>query len=177
MRTAIVLVMHGVPPKDFPRRDISELMGLHARLENPHLPPAERESLAARFAELDHQVRTWPRSAENDRFFAASRQLAAELAGASDQEVFLGFNEFCAPDVPEALAEAVASGAERVVVITPMMTPGGEHSDVEIPGQIEEARGRYPETEFVYAWPYQMRDVAGFLAERVRAAVVGLQDE
>ena len=62
MKTAVVLVMHGVPPKDFPRREISELMGLHARLENPHMPPGEREALAERFGELDQKVRSWPRS-------------------------------------------------------------------------------------------------------------------
>ena len=171
MKTAIVLVMHGVPPKDFPRREISEMMGLHARLENLHMPAAEREALAVRFQELDQKIRTWPRNEENDRFFAASHELAGELAAASGSEVFLGFNEFCSPDVAQALEHAVASGAKRVAVITPMMTPGGEHSDVEIPEQIEDARGIYPDVEFVYAWPYQMRDVAGFLAEQVRRAV------
>jgi sirohydrochlorin cobaltochelatase len=168
MKQAIVLVMHGVPPRDFPRREISELMGLHARLENPHLPPAERAGAQARYEELDHKIRHWPRSAENDRFFAASQELAAELAAVSGDEVFLGFNEFCAPDVPAALEQAVASGATRVVVITPMMTPGGEHSDVEIPAQVNAARADHPAVEFVYAWPYRMAAVAGFLAEQIR---------
>lgn len=168
MKNAIVLVMHGVPPRDFPRREISELMGLHARLAQPHMPPLERAAAEARFAELDHQVRTWPRSAQNDPFFAASQELAHELTGASGYEVYLGFNEFCAPDVPAALDAAAASGATHVTVVTPMMTPGGDHSDVEIPAQVAAAQRLHPGVTFIYAWPYRMRDVAGFLAQQVR---------
>ncbi len=158
--------MHGVPPRDFPRREIAELMALQGRLEHGAVPPPERPAAEARFAELDARVRAWPRSAENDTFFVASQELAAELARATGNEVVLGFNEFCAPDVPAALDRA-AAGAERVVVITPMLTPGGEHAEVEIPAQVQDARTRHPGVEFVYAWPYAMADVAAFLARRI----------
>lgn len=167
MKTTIVLVMHGVPPRDFPPREIAELMGLGNRLEHGAVPPHERPAAQARFAELDAKVRSWPRHAENDTFYMASRELAAELAAATGCEVLLGFNEFCAPAVPAALDEAAATEAERVVVITPMLTPGGEHSEVEIPAQVADARLRHPGVAFVYAWPYQMPDVAAFLARRI----------
>ncbi|MGE5601505.1 MAG: sirohydrochlorin chelatase [Nitrososphaerales archaeon] len=169
MRTAVVLVMHGVPPRDFPRREIAELMALRNRLEHGAVPPHERTIAEARFAELDAKVRGWPRHAENDAFYMASQQLAIELARATGIEVQVGFNEFCAPTVPAALEQAVATGAQKVVVITPMLTPGGEHSEVEIPAQVEEARHRHPGVAFVYAWPYAMSDVAAFLAQRIAA--------
>lgn len=159
--------MHGVPPRDFPRREIAELMALGNRLEHGAVPPPERPAAEARFAELDAKVRSWPRNAENDAFYMASQELAAELARATGNQVELGFNEFCAPAVPEALERAVATGAERVVAITPMLTPGGEHSEVEIPAQVQDAQARHPGVEFVYAWPYAMADVAAFLAQRI----------
>ena len=55
-------------------------------------------------------------------------------------------------------------------MITPMLTPGGEHSEVEIPAQVDEARVRHPGVEFAYAWPYAMSDVAAFLARRATCA-------
>jgi sirohydrochlorin cobaltochelatase len=167
-QTSIVLVMHGVPPSDYPRREIAEFMALHSRLEHGGFPPHERAAAEARFAEMDARIRNWPRHAENDGFFVASHDLAEELAKATRCPVALGFNEFCAPTVPAALDQA-ADEAERVVVITPMLTPGGEHAEREIPEQIADARGRHPGVEFVYIWPYEMADVAAFLAERIRA--------
>ncbi len=167
-KTTIVLVMHGVPPRDFPRREIAEMMGLQNRLEHGAVPPHERAGAEARFAELDAKVRNWPRSAANDTFYTASQELAAELARATGNEVVLGFNEFCAPALPEALDRAAQTGAARVVVITPMLTPGGDHSEVEIPAQVEDARGQHPQIEFVYAWPYTMTEVAAFLSQRIQ---------
>jgi sirohydrochlorin cobaltochelatase len=166
-KTNIVLVMHGVPPKDYPAREIAEFMTLHSRLEHGGFPPHERAAAEARFAEMDGRIRSWPRSAENDAFYVASLRLADELSKATGNAVELGFNEFCAPAVPAALDRA-AEGAARVMVITPMLTPGGEHAEVEIPQQVEEARRRHPGVEFAYVWPYEMADVAAFLAERIR---------
>ena len=170
MKTSIVLVMHGVPPSDYPRREIAEFMALHSRLEHGGFPPHERAAAEARFAEMDGRIRAWPRHAENDRFFVASHELAEELSKATGCMVVLGFNEFCAPAVPAAL-DCAAADVERVVVITPMLTPGGEHAEVEIPEQVEDARRRHPGVEFSYIWPYAMSDVAAFLSERIRASV------
>jgi sirohydrochlorin cobaltochelatase len=167
VKTTVVLVMHGVPPRDFPPREIAELMALQNRLEHGGFPPPELPAARARVAELDSKVRSWPRHAENDAFYMASHELAGELARATGSEVVLGFNEFCAPDVPVALDQAADTGAEQVVVVTPMLTPGGEHAEVEIPAQVEDARARYPGVVFVYAWPYAMAEVASFLARRI----------
>ena len=37
--------------------------------------------------------------------------------------VIVGFNEFCAPDLATAFEQAVGQRAERVIVVTPMLTP------------------------------------------------------
>jgi sirohydrochlorin cobaltochelatase len=167
MKTTIVLVMHGIPPRDFPPREVAELMSLQNRLAHGAVPPHERTTAEARFAELDAKVRNWPRRADNDAFYVGSQDLAAELARTTGHQVILGFNEFCAPDVPAALDRAAETEAERIVIITPMLTPGGEHAEVEIPAQVENARARHPGIAFVYAWPYSMAEVALFLAQRI----------
>ena len=68
-------------------------------------------------------------------------------------EVVVGFNEFCAPDLAQALDEAAARGAGQVVVTTPMMTTGGEHAEQDIPAAIDQAPARHPQVTFDYAWP------------------------
>lgn len=167
MTTTIVLAMHGAPPSGFPRDELAELFGLHMRLEHQPLSEEQRARLEARHAELDIKVRNWPRTPENDPFFAASLELGRHLSEATGRRVVVGFNEFCAPTLDEALDEAATLGVQRVVVVTPMMTRGGEHAERDIPAAIERARARQPAVTFVYAWPFAAEEVAGFLAEQI----------
>jgi len=164
MTTAIVLAMHGAPPNDFPPSEMAEMLGLHGRLE--HAAEHERAALERRYAPLEARMRDWPRTAQNDPFYAASQELVAQLARAAGLPVLVGFNEFCAPCLDDALDQA-AGGVERVVVVTPMMTRGGEHAEADIPAALDRARARHPSVEFVYAWPFVPADVARFLADQV----------
>ena len=167
MKTIIVLAMHGAPPKDFPRQKLGEFFSLHMQLEHGMVSPERRSALEQRCAELERALHGWPRTKENDPFYAASRRLAHALSSTTGLPVVLGFNEFCAPGLDDALDEAVARGGERVIVVTPMMTPGGEHAEIDIPATIEGARGRYPNVDFRYAWPFETKDVAELLAAQV----------
>lgn len=164
MKTLLLLAMHGAPPNDFPPHEMAEMLGLHARLERTAGP--ERAALESRYAPLEAKMRAWPRTAQNDPFHAASCELAAQLAEVSGLETLVGFNEFCAPDLDEALHQA-AVRAGRIVVVTPMMTRGGEHAEADIPAAIYRAQGRHPEVAFLYAWPFAAADVARFLAGQV----------
>jgi sirohydrochlorin cobaltochelatase len=167
MKTTLVLAMHGAPPTDYPQAAIGELISLHARLE--HITGPERGRLEQRHSEIEAQVRTWPRTQQNDPFFAGSQELGEQLRLATRCDVFVGFNEFCAPSLDEALDQAVAGAAapKRIVVITPMVTRGGEHSEVDIPSAIRRAQDRHPEIAIVYVWPLQASDVAAFLAAQI----------
>jgi len=176
MKTVIVLAMHGAPPNDFSSRETAELFGLHARLEAGHVAGPERDALERRFAELDAKIRAWPRTAQNDPFWAGSQELAEHLGQASGCEVIVGYNEFCAPRLDDALDQAAAYG-NRVIVVTPMMTRGGEHSEVEIPATIQRARERHPEIKIVYAWPLDVATIAQFLAAQVALFVPPISDE
>ncbi|MHA1964681.1 MAG: sirohydrochlorin chelatase [Candidatus Thorarchaeota archaeon] len=160
--TVIVLAMHGAPPKDFPGSELMEFFKLHMALEHSTdgIPP----SMQNKHDEMDRKIRQWPRNVENDPFWDASHKLAKELSRVTGHEVVVGFNEFCSPNIDEALEKAVILGADNVIVVTPMMTPGGEHSEVDIPQSIKRAQERHPDASFRYAWPFELRAVATFLA-------------
>lgn len=146
MKTIIVLAMHGSPPRDFPKKELAEFFELHSNLEQ--LSKEERTARRSRYAELEAKIRNWPRTAGNDPFHAGSQELATCFREEISLKVILGFNEFCAPSLDEALDQAAKAGAERVLVITPMMTRGGEHSERDIPSAIDRARQKFPGIDF-----------------------------
>jgi len=165
MKAVIVLVMHGAPPNDFPEPDVAELFGLQARLKRA--TGSERAALERRRLELDAKIRAWPRTAQNDPFYSGSEKLAAHVSKVTRCEVILGFNEFCAPSLDDALNEAVARKPEKVIVITPMMTRGGEHSEVDIPAAVQTSQTQHPEISILYIWPFKISEVAKFLAAQI----------
>lgn len=166
MKSVIVLAMHGAPPRDFPRAELAEFMSLHGRLEAAAV--SHSPALESRYEELEQKMRRWPRSRQNDPFFASSQEIAAALERASGYAVTTGFNEFCAPGLDEALERAASSGAARVLVVTPMMTRGGEHSEKDIPQAVKKVQEKHPDVRFVYAWPFETSEVAGFLASQIK---------
>ncbi len=75
-KIVVVLAMHGEPPNDFPKDEFARFFALHARL---HYAEGGDEDLHHRYAALDAKIRGWPRTAENDPFYAASQQMAEQL--------------------------------------------------------------------------------------------------
>lgn len=166
MKTILILAMHGSPPNDFPRRELGEFFSLHARFEAA--ANSMDEASRSRYTELDQKMRSWPRTAENDPFHAASLSLARQIESESGMEARVCFNEFCAPTLEEVVKQAVEDGFQRIVVVTPMMTRGGEHAEVEIPTQIRQLQSEYPAVHFIYAWPFREEEIARFLTAQVR---------
>jgi sirohydrochlorin cobaltochelatase len=157
--------MHGAPPKDYPSSDLIEFFKLHMALEHSAsgIPQAMRE----KHDTLDIQIRSWPRTAENDPFWDASYNLAKELSKITGYEVIVGFNEFCSPSIEDALKQAADAGSDEIIVITPMMTPGGEHSEDDIPQSIERVKKIHPHVSIRYAWPFDRTAVASFLSQQL----------
>lgn len=162
-KSVVVLAMHGAPALDFPRGDLDEFLSLHSRWVRGEL---RSDALIQRCLALERMIRTWPRTAFNDPFYSGSRDLAARLEKAVGREVILGFNEFCSPSLEEALNLA-AEKSRKVIVVTPMMTRGGEHAEREIPAAIQAAREAHQHTLFVYAWPFEAKALAEFLAAQI----------
>jgi sirohydrochlorin cobaltochelatase len=165
MNNIIILVMHGMPPRDFPKDEMAE----YFRQYDPfhHVASHGHHHGSNRFLELDEKMKRWPRNPENDLFYGAAFRLAKQLEVTSGCPVLVGFNEFCAPDLTEALETAASRKPDNVFVITPMMTPGGIHSEVDIPNTIRAAKAKHPGVRFEYVWPYDLANVATFLNEQI----------
>jgi sirohydrochlorin cobaltochelatase len=165
MKTIIVLAMHGAPPLDLPRSEVARLMGIHFQIEKA--VGDDLEELQRQYNELDDKIRQWPRDADNDPFQVGSQEIAEQLSRATGHQVILGYNEFCAPSLDEALDQAAEQGAEKIIVTTPMMTRGGEHAESEIPSVIQNAQKRHPSIPIKYIWPFEAQDIARFLAAQI----------
>ena len=166
MNAAIVLAMHGTPPNDFPKHEMAEFFTLHAQLHQA--AEEHRATIEQRYHELDVKMRAWPRTPHNDPFFAGSKKIALHLGRATGCKVIVGFNEFCNPTLDDALEQAITLVPERIIVITPTVTRGGEHAEQDIPAAIRRAQGRHPEIPIAYSWPFEAAEVAQLLAEQVR---------
>jgi sirohydrochlorin cobaltochelatase len=169
MKTIVVLAMHGSPPGDFPKDELTEFFRLHTQIDHMHEPGPT--SLKQRYLDLDTKMRTWPRNENNDPFFTGAQNMALHLGKSTGLDVIVGYNEYCAPSLDEAIDKAALMGAERIIIITPMMTRGGEHSEKDIPDTISRSQKRHPSIELVYAWPFDHTDVADFLGSQIEKFV------
>lgn len=165
--TAVVLIGHGAPATDCPPQLIGELMSLEWRGNQPD--GGHQHHPEGRAAELDAKIRSWPRHAGNDPYKAGLERLAAALKPLIPTELFaIGYNEFCQPSIAEAIAGVIRQGAARVVVLPTMMTPGGVHSERDIPRALDDVRRAHPEVAIDYLWPFDLASVAQLLAAHVR---------
>src|SRR5262245_26308217 len=156
---AVVLVGHGAVPTDCPRELVTELRALEGRRRASGGPVSAEE------AALDTRLRRWPRTAATDPYQAGLEALAARLRPLlGDATLRVAYNEFCAPTLGEAIAGLVADGARRIVVIPSMLTPGGVHSEVDVPATLAGLRAAYPAITIRYAWPFDLDAVARLLA-------------
>ncbi len=166
-KEAVILIGHGGTATDTPRPLIGELKRLEAERQ------ARRElKMSPREAELDKQVREWPRTPENDAYKvgvdAIAKALAPRLGG---RQLVTAYNEFCAPSVEDAIESLVKDGCTRISLISTMYTRGGVHAEREIPGIVVEARKNHPGVEIEYAWPFDADYLAGFLAGQLARAL------
>jgi len=166
IKEAVILVGHGGIPSDCPGDLVSELK----RLEGMRRARGLVE-MSPREAELDKQIRDWPRTPESDPYGAGLEKVAQRLRQrVAPRKLVVAYNEFCAPSLEDAIAELVAEGTRRIVLTTTMFTPGGSHSEVEIPEIVELAQKHHPDVEIRYAWPFDLERAADFLADQIGRA-------
>jgi len=158
----IILVGHGGLPSDFPSDQVAKLMRLEKERRRTKQEPSTEE------IEIDRTLRYWPRTAESDPYKAGLEQLHTHLSPLfNGMRVKLAYNEFCAPNLTEAIEAMIAEEVRHITVASTMFTPGGSHSEIEIPEEIEPLKSKYPDTTIVYAWPYDLSKVANLLKEHI----------
>lgn len=88
-------------------------------------------------------------------------------------EVIPAALQFNSPSLEEAVTEAVAGGATRVVIV-PMFLFAGNHVTQDIPSEVDGLRDRFPGVEFICTGHIGPdRRVAEILVERIRHATGG----
>lgn len=71
------------------------------------------------------------------------RRLARSVAGALELTVLPGFLELTEPTIAGAIDDAVATGADTVLVLPYFLHPG-RHLTADVPAIVDEARTRHP---------------------------------
>ncbi len=161
-KKGIVLVGHGGIPKDYPGELVTKLKRLEAQRR------AAGQPMSAEELELDTKIRTWPRTAETDPYQAGLESLGAQMKPMLNGALFaLAYNEFCGPTLQEAVEGLIKQGAHSITVVSTMFTPGGSHSEYEIPEEMEELRQKHPGVTLRYAWPYNLGHVAKMLIDHI----------
>ena len=162
-KQGVVLVGHGGIPKDCPQDLVTKLKRLEAQRRAAKMPPSLEE------IELDAKIRRWPRTSATDPYRSGLEAVAAQVQSRLDGALFaIAYNEFCAPTLGESVEELIRKGATHIIVTTTMFTPGGSHSEIEIPEILEQLRTRHPGVTLRYAWPFDLQQVAQTLAEQIR---------
>ena len=163
VRRGVILVGHGGIPKGCPQELITKLKRLEAQRRSAGMPMSAEEH------ELDTRIRRWPRTPETDPYQPGLEAVAARLRAHLGDGLFaVAYNEFCAPTLEESVEELIKKGATDITVATTMFTPGGSHSEVEIPEILIHLRKQYPDIVLRYAWPFDMDLVAGMLATQIK---------
>ena len=165
MSQAVVLVGHGSVASDVPRSLVQRLRALEQQRQSTGAP------ISAEEVDLDRKVRQWPRNPTSDRYKAGIDAIAERLR-ARVGRVVVAFNEFCAPSLEDTVHELASEGVLQVTVVTTMLTPGGMHSEIEIPGSVHALQLVYPEMRIRYAWPFDLDAVAGLLESACTAALL-----
>ncbi|MFI5349500.1 MAG: sirohydrochlorin chelatase [Elusimicrobiota bacterium] len=166
-KEAVVLIGHGGSASDTPRAVVGELKRLEAERQ------ARRGlEMSPREAELDKQVREWPRTPETDPYKYGVEDIAEALAAKlPGRRLVVAYNEFCAPSVEDAIEGLVSEGCERIFLISTMFTRGGIHAEQDIPAIVAATRRKHPRVAIEYAWPYDADFIADFLAAQLARAV------
>ena len=159
----VILVGHGGIPKDCPQELVTRLKRLEAQRRAANAPPTREE------LELDMRIRRWPRTGATDPYQPGLEAVAEQLKRHLDGALFaVAYNEFCAPTLEESVEELIKKGATHITVVTTMFTPGGSHSEIEIPEILRHLRTRHPGLELRYAWPFDLGLAASMLAEQIQ---------
>ena len=162
-KQAVILIGHGGLPSDIPKDIVEDFMKIHKQRIRTGIDITSKE------IELDSTIRNWERTPESDPYKSGLEKLANHLAPQLEGFILkTAYNEFCYPSIEQAADELVNENVTEVILITTMITPGGSHSEKEIPEEVDDLRKKYPKISFQYAWPYDLDIFANLLSGHIK---------
>jgi len=162
LKQAVILIGHGGLPSDIPKEVVEDFMKIHKQRVRMGTPITEKEK------DLESTIRNWERTPESDPYKTGLESLASHLAPRLEGYILkAAYNEFCFPSIEQAADQLAEENVTDVILITTMITPGGSHSEREIPEEVEALRQKYPKMNFQYAWPYDLDVFSSLLSEHI----------
>ena len=162
LKQAVILIGHGGLPSDIPKEVVEDFMKVHKQRIRMKTPISSKEK------ELESIIRNWERTPESDPYKSGLEKLAAHLAPRLEDYILkTAYNEFCFPSIEQAADQLAEENVTEVILITTMITPGGSHSEMEIPEEVEALRHKYPNMNFQYAWPYDLDIFSNLLSDHI----------
>lgn len=162
-KNAIVIIGHGAPPLDFPRKELNEYFVLNSKKERKNFSKEDEKKLK----KIEKKIRNWKRTKRNDPYWEGLHELSDIMEKESGFKVFTGFDEFCSPDVVECISNAVKCGYKKIFVLSSMLIKGGSHSEKNILKKVKTAKSLFPHIDIHYAWPIPIKKIARFFIENV----------
>ena len=161
-KLAVILIGHGGLPSDIPKEVVEDFKKVHKhRIQTGTL-------ITSKEKELESAIRNWTRSPATDPYKYGLEKLAAHLAPQLEDYILMtAYNEFCYPSIEQAADVLAEKGVTQVILVTTMITPGGSHSEKEIPEEVEALRLKYPNVNYQYAWPYDLGIFSNLLADHI----------
>jgi sirohydrochlorin cobaltochelatase len=162
LKQAVILIGHGGLPSDIPKQVVEDFMKVHKQRIRMKTPITSQEK------NLESIIRNWERTPESDPYKSGLEKLAAHLAPKLEHCILkTAYNEFCFPSIEQAADQLAEENVKEVILITTMITPGGSHSESEIPEEVDALRLKYPNMNFQYAWPYDLDIFSNLLSDHI----------
>ena len=161
-KLGVILIGHGGLPSDIPKEIVEDFKKVHKHRIRTGTPITSKEK------ELDKVIRNWTRSPATDPYKYGLEKLAQQLAPQLEDYILItAYNEFCYPSIEQAADVLAEKDITEVILVTTMITPGGSHSEKEIPEEVEALRLKYPKINYEYAWPYDLGIFSNLLADHI----------
>jgi sirohydrochlorin cobaltochelatase len=161
-KQAVILIGHGGLPSDIPKELVEDFMKVHKQRVRM------KTSITSKEKDLESLIRNWERTPESDPYKSGLEKLAAHLAPKLENYILkTAYNEFCFPSIEQAADQLAEEKVTEVILITTMITPGGSHSESEIPEEVDALRLKYPNMNFQYAWPYDLDIFSNLLSDHI----------
>ena len=161
-KQAVILIGHGGLPSDIPKELVEDFMKVHKQRVRT------KTAITSKEKDLESIIRNWERTPESDPYKSGLEKLAVHLAPKLEHYILkTAYNEFCFPSIEQAADQLAEENVTEVILITTMITPGGSHSESEIPEEVDALRLKYPNMNFQYAWPYDLDIFSNLLSEHI----------